>query len=417
MKVEVRLDEPERLKVLYSYEILDTPPEQAFDDLTRLAAHICHTPIALLTLVDANRQWFKSKVGLQTREEPPETGFCSHAVLQQDVLVVTDAIADERFAANPWISSEPGIRFYAGAPLIAPERQAIGTLCVLDYMPRQLEPAQIDALQTLAHQAIVHLELKRSLRGLEQNLADRQKLEQELRKSVAKEQTKGELISIVSHELRTPLTSIQGSLAYLYDRVATIEPDKARKLVDLASRSGQRMMRLINDMLDVDKIESGKMVFQLKPLEISILVQQAIESNQPYADQFGVKLFFEQSLAGARVSADNDRLMQVITNLLSNAAKFSPPGGVVSVSVSRRGEYIRISVTDMGSGIPEQFRSQVFQKFAQADTSTSRQHKGSGLGLSISKAIVERLGGAIGFESQPGIETTFYVDLPEMTSL
>lgn len=539
MKVEVPLDEPERLKVLYSYEILDTPPEQAFDDLTRLAAHICQTPIALLSLVDANRQWFKSSLGLQTHDPLNGTGFCAHTILQQDVLVVADARADERFAGSPWIVSTHEIRFYAGAPLMAPERQAIGTLCVMDYIPRQLDSAQIEALRTLAHQAIVHLELKRSLRGLEHTLDERQKLEQELRMSVTRhrdseerfrnlfervpdgvfqstrdgrlltanptllkmlgyeskeeliavdlenlyvdpeqrtrltnkleaegelrnaelvlkrkdgqhlvvlenarvvydvtgviscyegtltditerkkiEQSKDELISIVSHELRTPLTSIQGSLAYLYDRVASIEPDKARKLVELASRSSQRMMRLINDMLDVDKIESGKMVFRLKPLEITTIVQHAVEVNQPYADQFGVKLVLEQTLDGARVSADSDRIMQVITNLLSNAAKFSPPNGTVSVSVLRRGEYVRVSVMDRGSGVPEKFRGQVFQKFAQADTSTSRQYKGSGLGLSISKAIVERLGGAIGFDSEPGSETTFYFELPEIVSL
>ena len=149
-------DEAERLKALRAYDVLDTPAEEAFDDLTRLAAQVCNAPIALVCLVDEERQWFKSKVGLEVSETSRDLSFCAHAVCQRDVFVVEDAARDERFADNPFVVGSPHIRFYAGMPLSAPEGgHAIGTLCVLDRQPRQLTPAQIEALRILSHQVMM----------------------------------------------------------------------------------------------------------------------------------------------------------------------------------------------------------------------------------------------------------------------
>jgi PAS domain S-box-containing protein len=227
------------------------------------------------------------------------------------------------------------------------------------------------------------------------------------------ERMKNEFISMVSHELRTPLTSIRGSLGLIAGGVAGDLPAPARAMVDIAYKNSERLVRLINDILDIEKIESGTMTFHLKPVELLPLVEQTIEANRSYGLQYRVSFRLANQTAGVKVNADSDRLTQALTNLLSNAAKFSPPDDTVEIVVSRHTGGVRIAVHDHGFGIPAEFRERIFQKFAQADSSSTRQKGGTGLGLSITKAIVEKLGGQITFESRLGSGTSFFLDLPE----
>ncbi len=226
-------------------------------------------------------------------------------------------------------------------------------------------------------------------------------------------QMKNEFVSTVSHELRTPLTSIAGSLGLLTGGAGGPLPDRAARLIKIAHTNSERLVRLINDILDIEKIESGRMRFDIKPIPLRPLLEHSIQSNQAFASQFDVSVELDDEAApDAVVLADPDRLTQVMVNLLSNAAKFAP-GTTVHVRVTPAGEdRLSICVEDHGAGIPVSFRDQIFSKFAQADNSDTRSKGGTGLGLSIVKEIVTRLNGSIHFESQPGEGTRFFVEIP-----
>jgi GAF domain-containing protein len=181
----VPVNEARRLKVLWEYEVLDSVPEEIFDDLTELAATICEAPMALISLVDKTRQWFKARLGLETIETSRDASFCSHAIMQPDLLIVPDATKDARFKDNPLVLEEPKIRFYAGAPMITPDGHALGTLCILDTEPRDLSASQRKALRVLAHLVVSQLELRRHAKELAKAREDTQLLKQELEKAHA----------------------------------------------------------------------------------------------------------------------------------------------------------------------------------------------------------------------------------------
>lgn len=229
------------------------------------------------------------------------------------------------------------------------------------------------------------------------------------------ERMKDDFISVVSHELRTPLTSIRGSLSLITGGVAGELPEQARTLVEIAAKNSDRLVRLVNDILDMEKMESGTMIFRSAQLEVMPLLEQAVESNRAYCDLYGVDLRIVEGVAEAAVWADGDRLQQVLANLLSNAAKNSPRGGTIEIGARRVDGRLRVRVTDHGPGIPSEFQPYVFKRFAQADVSPARQSGGTGLGLSISKGIVERHGGRLWFEVAPDTGTTFLFDLPEFS--
>lgn len=226
------------------------------------------------------------------------------------------------------------------------------------------------------------------------------------------EQMKSEFVATVSHELRTPLTSIAGSLGLISGGAAGDVSAKVGRLVEIAHSNAARLVRLINDILDIEKIEAGRMPFDVRPLALRPILDEAAHQMSGFAREYDVSVQIEPFDSDPAVLADEDRLMQVVSNLLSNAIKFSPRGGNVTVRVSALDRRCRISVIDRGAGIPKAFRDRIFSKFAQADASDSRQKGGTGLGLSIVREIVVRLGGSVGFESEEGKGTVFHVDLP-----
>ncbi len=225
------------------------------------------------------------------------------------------------------------------------------------------------------------------------------------------DQMKTEFISTVSHELRTPLTAISGALGILVNGLAGTLPEQSARMIQIAHNNSQRLIHLVNDLLDMEKLVAGKMHFEFQPQMLRPLIQQSIEANAAFAQQYGVTY---QLVDGSdiKVSVDHQRLLQVLANYLSNAAKFSPLNDVVTIEVDIRFGSVRVTVTDRGPGVPEDFRTRLFQKFSQADSSDTRQKGGTGLGLAICKEIIERMGGSVGVESEVGRGASFYFDLP-----
>ena len=524
----IPVDEAHRLAALQGYAILDTLPETEYDDLTLLASQICEAPISLVSFVDSDRQWFKSHLGTDIEESPREISFCAHAIHASTLFEVPDATLDPRFCDNVLVTGEHQVRFYAGAPLIAPGGARLGTLCVIDRRPHRLSESQRGALMALARQVVTLLELRRSVARLEASnrelresreefrrfmdnspvvafikdhngrllygnrkweevfgfrVADRYgsndfdwlpfEVATELRKNdqlvldenrvvqtiemvptlhdsrcewlVFKfpigegagrrvggvaldltelrraEKLKDEFIAVVSHELRTPLTALRGSLGLLDNSVAGTLPPYAGEMVKLALKNAERLSLLINDLLDMEKIESGAMRFEMRPIELGKMLRGAIELNAAYAAPLHVRLQLEPlplELQRARVQGDENRLMQVLSNLISNGAKFTPPGSCVRLRARSVGDNrVRIEVRDEGPGVPLEFVPRLFERFAQADGSSTRRRGGTGLGLAISRAIIDKHGTRIGYgaptpeDEKQNIGATFYFDL------
>lgn len=230
------------------------------------------------------------------------------------------------------------------------------------------------------------------------------------------EKLKDEFVSTVSHELRTPLTSIKGSLGLLRGSILGELPDQMKAMVEIAFNNSDRLVRLINDILDIEKMEAGALSFHFEDVNLSELLERAVDNNRGFALELDVVIALQPVDESFVVNADQDRLEQVLANLLSNAAKYSPQGGIVEVTAVRRRDAVRISVTDHGKGVPESFQDKIFDKFAQADSSNTRNPGGTGLGLAISKEIVEQHTGQIGYKTQRGEGTTFFFDLPLVLS-
>jgi PAS domain S-box-containing protein len=230
------------------------------------------------------------------------------------------------------------------------------------------------------------------------------------------EKLKNEFISTISHELRTPLTSIRGSLSLIDAGVVGTVDEKVSSLIQIALSNSERLILLINDILDIEKIESGEMSFDLEKVDLNKLISDSIELNQGFAREHNVLLNQENNKDKVLVYVDKNRLQQVITNLISNAVKYSPKGDIVLISTIINNRQVRLQVHDKGSGIPQSFKKRIFQKFAQADSSDTKQKGGTGLGLNISRSIIEKFGGTIGFESSSEAGTTFFFDLPMANS-
>lgn len=401
-------NEEARLEELKSYDILDTLPEKDFDDLTFLASEICQTPMALITLVEEERQWFKSKVGIEGSETSRRDSFCSHTIIQNEVMVVPDSLKDERFADNPLVTAAPHVRFYAGAPLKTAAGHNLGALCVVDNQPRNITTKQMEALQSLARQVVNQMELRRSLRQLKES-------ENELKhsKTMAEDayRVKGEFLANMSHEIRTPMNGIIGLTELLQN--SKLDREQTEKL-RMIQTCGQTLLDLINEILDFSKLEAGKVQIEKRGFNFKEMVTDTIKMCEVNALKKGLEISctINQNVPDS-ITGDSTRIKQVLMNLLSNAIKFTSKGNVnIEIKKLENGApqkcEIQISVKDSGVGIPLNLQHRLFKSFSQVDASTTRQFGGTGLGLAISKGLCEKMNGRIWFESTPQVGSTFH---------
>ena len=395
MKVaQIPDNEQARLAALESYDILDTEAEQCFDDLTELAADICETPISLISLVDPDRQWFKSKYGIDADATSRDIAFCAHAILEREVFEISNALKDERFHDNPLVTGDPNIRFYAGTQLLNPDGYPLGTLCVISDEPKTLSKRQKNALTVLGREVITQLELRAKTKRLELD-----------------NQRKTEFLSNVSHEIRTPLGAIVG----LTEQIRQLTPktndgDQVHSYLSYLEFSSQRLMHLVNSVLDINRIESGKMEVLPRPINLDNFIDNLMGSMIFRAKD--KKVLLTRKIPPepvGMINVDDQKLGQVLYNIIGNAIKFTQAGKSVRLEVSVDKDTMTFTVIDKGIGIARPDMARLFTKFTQVG---EQKEPGSGLGLYISKCLMALMGGSLDMTSEIGKGTQVVITLP-----
>lgn len=408
------MSERARLEVLRSYGILDSMPEEAFDNITCLAAEICSTPMALITLVDEARQWFKSRVGIELRETAREHAFCAHALESPEALVVGDTHLDARFSANPLVTGAPNIRFYAGVPLISREGAPLGTLCVLDRVTRALDERHMILLARLARQVETELELRRSLVALRRatvpgvdfrrGLGDRP----DGTNGAPAQREKAALVELLVHDMKSPLMSILVNATVLSESVDA----RAREAASDIEMAAASLQRLILNLLDIGRAEHGRLFPLLGPVDLNALVDETARAMTPRAALKRQRLCVTRDAEAAPVPLDRDLMRRVLENLVDNCLKYSPSGSEVRLNVGRRAGCALFSVADEGPGVPESERTAIFEPFTRCAMNDEHTRTSHGLGLAFCKLAVEAHGGQISVTDNEPHGARFTVELP-----
>lgn len=388
-------DEEERLAALRRLNLLDTHPEERFDQITRTVRDLFDVPIALLTFVDERRQWFKSRIGLTFTETERSLSFCAHTILGDGLFEVPDATIDVRFASNPLVTGPPGLRFYAGMPLHAPGGERVGTLCVFDHRRRELNDLQRAALAGLARWGESEL-----WAGELQRVAAVLREEDEL---------KDQFFANVSHEMRTPITSLQGALEALLGGDAGELDDEQRMFAEMAHRNAGLLRTLVDDLLLLTRLESGRVSLIRRSVDIRPLVEGLVAELGALAEEKRLILTFSV-VDSLLVDGDPMRLHQILLNLATNAIKFSEDGKQVMIEANRAEDEVIVAVTDWGVGIPQDEIAHLTERFFRA--STAEGVPGTGLGLAVVHELVGLHGGRLEVVSEIGKGSTFRVYLP-----
>ncbi len=392
-------NELQRLAALKRYNILDTLPDHAFDDATKLVSYICGVPIAHISFIDENRQWFKSEIGVGVSEVPREISFCNYTILDTKIVEINDTHLSERFKDDPNVTGGFNVRFYAGVPITTPDGFNIGTLCAVDHVVKELNDNQRNALSIVAKHVMAQLEI------------GTKNIELDYQKKIAERAVlaKDNFLANMSHEIRTPLNAIIG----FTDLLDQTELDEVQQeYIDSVQIAGENLLIIINDILDLSKIESGNLTIESEPFNLKrtlkhvysllkVKVQKDVEFN----------LYLDADMPD-NVIGDQGRLNQILVNLVGNSLKFTQEGEV-TVSVKKIEENndnytLRFSVKDTGIGIPKNKLKTIFERFTQGEESTTRTFGGTGLGLNIVKQLVELHKGEIHVKSELNRGSEFF---------
>jgi signal transduction histidine kinase len=398
MKAPLPDNEIDRLTALYALDILDSPAEQDFDDIVKLASNVCDAPMSLVSLLDSDRQWSKARVGTELAETSRDISFCAHAVLGRDLLVVPDATKDARFADNPMVDQEGGVRFYAGAPLITTDGYALGTLCVLDREPRRLDVEQLQALRALARQVTSQIELRRHAIALANTTARLQELERR----------KDDLANLVGGDLRAPLRLISAYLEKLGD---TGHHDA--EMAELVGRATAGHIRgfldLMQHLTSMADAGFGSESLHMRQIDLTRITQRAVEAVRPIANTKQIWILNQAGGPSLPIIADPVRLEQVLTHLLFAAVKYTPSGGRVRIGTEiESGPTVRLDDMDMPDGLrPDLFPHLFYGAIANPTTVP-----GPDRGLAVAKKILDAHHATVALSDRPGDGTSLHVVFP-----
>jgi signal transduction histidine kinase len=386
-----------RIKALKSFSILDTFSEKEFDEITLLASIICETPMSLISLIDGDRQWFKSKIGLDIEETSREVSFCGHAILNDGQLfTVEDSRLDERFYDNPLVTGFPNVVFYAGAPLVTSDGFSLGTLCVLDNKPKALTAMQQKAMEVLSNNIISLFELKKANLLLEQ-------------KNIELETQRAELdmfANVAAHDLKSPLKNISSLSEILVEEYGPKLDEEANEMLKLLNSSSTILRGLVDGILNHSKAGS---IMEIKRDEIDLNdfiaeVTKLIDSSGEYTFK---TLFVNQTIVINQIA-----LQQIFINLIVNGIKYNNKEQVeIAIGFSETESHYQFYISDNGMGMDKEHQSKIFKIFEILGVEDRFGNKGNGIGLSTVKKLIEGLGGAISVDSEidKGTKVSFSV--------
>lgn len=386
IKAENHIRENERIKKLNSFRILDSLPEEDYDNLTSIASEICGTPISLVSLIDTDRQWFKSHTGLDVTETPREYAFCAHALHQnEEIMIVEDAREDERFFDNPLVTGNPHVIFYAGVPLVDEDNLPLGTLCVIDHQPKLLSQSQVKALKALAKQVMNLMELRKTKYTLENSLREMEQVNTELER----------FAYIAAHDLKSPLRNIKNLTGFLLESQGSKLDQDGLELISLIEKSSDKLKVFIEGLLDYSK--SNSIIKKAKEeIDIKLLLSE-VKGLYGYENPCELHLHTELK----SIFINRTCIEQVFMNLISNSIKYNHQDkAIIDLRIWEDKQYYYFSLKDNGPGIPLEYHDEVFDIFKVLSSKDKFGQRGNGIGLATVKKIIESLGGSIHLDSK-----------------